>query len=496
MEMEIKSLSRNQVWELSELPSGRKAIGSKWVFKRKLDADGNLDRYKARLVAQGYNQKYGIDYDETFCPVVRFESVRALIALAVKHGLQLHQLDVTTAFLNGELKEEIYMKQPEAFEINENKNLVCKLKRSIYGLKQSSRCWNEALDKHLKELGFKQSQNDPCIYILNSGGETFVIAVYVDDILLAGKTSKDIQKYIDAIADKFDVTDMGKLHHFVGIKIKYLPDGKIWIGQPAYVRKVLKKFEMDNCKSVASPVESGTKLIKGKDGDQLVDQELYQSAVGSLLYLSTKTQPDIAFAVGNVARFSSKPTKFHWTAVKRIMRYLSGTLDHGLLYQNGDSITGYSDADWAGDQNDRKSTSGFVFMMSGAAVSWNSKKQTCVALSTAEAEYIALSKAAQESIWLQRLIMDMNEILSSPIIIFEDNQSTITMTKNNQHHGRAKHIDIKYHFIREMVTMNKIELKYCRSDEMIADILTKGMSKIQFEKLRNLIGLIDVSDCE
>ena len=181
--------------------------------------------------------KYGIDYDETFCPVLRFESVQTLIALAAEYKLQLHQLDVATAFLNGELKEEIYMKQPEQFEVKGKEHLVCKLKRSIYGLKQSSRCWNEALDKHLKKMGFKQSKNDPCIYILNSGGEIFIIAVYVHDIILAGKTSEHIQKFINAIAEKFDITDMGKLHHFVGIKINYLNSGNIWIAQLAYVRK-------------------------------------------------------------------------------------------------------------------------------------------------------------------------------------------------------------------------------------------------------------------
>ena len=370
MEAELESLHKNQVWELSEVPPGRKAVGSKWVLKRKRDADGNVERYK---VAQGYNQKYGIDYDETFCLVVRFESVRTLIALAARQKLQLHHLDVATAFLNGELEEEIFMKQPQQFEEKGKESLVCKLKRSIYGLKQSSRCWNEALDKHLKKMGFRQSNNDPCIYILQSGGETFIIAVYVDDIILAGNTSESIQTFIKGIADKFEVSDMGRLHHFVGIKISYFESGKMWMGQPTYVRKVLQKFQMDKSKPVSTPVESGAKLVKATDGDDLIDQELYQSAVGSLLYLSTKTRPDITYAVGAAARFSSQPSQAHWVAVKRLMRYLSGTLDYGLLYGYNDTIAGFSDADWAGDCNDRKSTSGFVFMLSGAAISWNSK---------------------------------------------------------------------------------------------------------------------------
>ena len=496
MEAELESLHKNQVWELSELPPGRKPVGSKWVFKRKRDADGNVKRYKARLVAQGCNQKYGIDYDETFCPVVRFESVRALIALAAKQKLQLHHLDVATAFLTGELDEEIFMKQPQQFEEKGKESLVCKLKRSIYGLKQSSRCWNEALDKHLKKMGFRQSNNDPCIYILQSGGETFIIAVYVDDIILAGNTSESIQTFIKGIAEKFKVSDMGRLHHFVGIKIGYLESGKIWMGQPTYVRKVVQKFQMDKSKPVSTPVESGAKLVKATDEDDLIDQELYQSAVGSLLYLSTKTRPDITYAVGAVARFSSQPSQAHWVAVKRIMRYLSGTLDYGLLYGYNDNIAGFSDADWAGDCNDRKSTSGFVFMLSGAAISWNSNKQTCVALSTAEAEYIAIAKAAQESVWLQKLLQDMSKTSVTPITICEDNHSTIAITKNPQFHSKAKHIDITFHYIRELVTTGKVDLIYCRSDEMIADMLTKGIGKIQFTKLRSMMGLRNISDCE
>ena len=395
MESELNSLHRNDAWDLCELPQRRRAVGSKWVFKRKYDVDGNIERYKARLVAQGYNQRYGIDYDETFCPVVRFESVCALIALAAKKKLHLHQLDVTTAFLNGELKEEIYMKQPDGFVVKGNEHLVCKLKKSVYGLKQSSRSWN---DKHLKKMGFKQSSYDPCIYVLNSGGEIVIIAVYIDDIIIAGNTEEIVQQYIKEIAEKFDMTDMGTLHHFLAMKITYADSGNIWIGQPTYEREVLKKFGMDNSKPVATPVE---KLVKATDDDELVDTELYQSVVGSLLYLSMKTRPDIAYAVGNVARFSSKQSKIHWIAVKRIMRYLNGTLDYGLLHHCTDDIAGFSDADWAGDHDDRKSTPGFVFMISGAAISWNSKKHTCVALSTAEAEYIALAKAAQEPIWLQ-----------------------------------------------------------------------------------------------
>ena len=496
MEAEMDSLHKNEAWELTELPPDEKAVGSKWIYKKKKDADGNLERYKARLVAQGYNQKYGEDYDETTSPVVRFESVRTLIGLAVKNGLYLHQLDIGTAFLNGEFKETMYMKQPEGFEVPGKEHLVCRLKKSIYGLKQSPRCWNEALDKHLKIMNFKQSNNDPCIYTLELHGEIYIIAVYVDDIILAGKNQERIKQFIKMIGERFDIRDMGKLNHFLGVKIEYFSQGKIWIGQPAYTRSLLEKFSMQSSKPVTTPMETGSKLVKSNETDKLVDQEMYQSAVGQLLYLSTRTRPDIAYAVGNVARFSSKPSQQHWIAVKRIMRYLNGTVNYGLVYEGDSTIEGFSDADWAGDLDDRKSTSGYVFMMSGAAISWNSKKQSCVALSTAEAEYIALSKASQESIWLQRLLTDMGANQSNATIINEDNQSAIAMAKNPQFHGRAKHIDMKYHYIRDQVKANKIKLKYCQSKDMIADVMTKGIGRLQFNKFRAMIGLKDFTDCK
>ncbi len=400
-------------------------------------------------------------------------------------------MDITTAFLNGELKECIYMKQPEGFAVSGKEKLVCKLKKSLYGLKQSPRCWNEALDKHLKTMGFQQATSDPCIYTA-SGGEIFLIAVYVDDIILAGKSHERMKEVKRAIADKFAVRDMGELHHFLGVKIVQNKDsGDIWIGQEAYTRELLKKFKMEESKPMSTPVEIGSNLVKASNEDDLFDKETYQSAVGSLLYLSTRTRPDIAYSVSSAARFSAKPTKEHWTAVKRIFRYLNGTVNLGLVYSKDkeQECQGYSDADWAGDLGDRKSTSGYIFKLSGGAISWRSKKQSCVALSTAEAEYIALASAAQESVWLQELLTSLKETKIKPTTIYEDNQSAICLAKNPQYHGRAKHIDIKYHFVRERVAAGDIKLEFCKSQDMIADIFTKGLSSPQFTKLREMLGM-------
>ena len=398
-------------------------MGSKWVFKVKTNADDSMESYKAHVVAQGYSQKEGFDYDETFSPVVRSESIRSVVALASKNGLKLHQMDITTAFLNGDLEE---VKQPKGFLVDGPEHLVCRLKRSIYGLKQAPRCWNQALDAQLKSMGFKQSTNDPCIYTSTTDG-LFILAVYVNDILLAGKSQQMIAQVKAELGKRFQLKDMGELHYFLGVSVKQNSEtGEIWIGQPAYTQAVIKKFGLEHCKPVTTPVTPGMKLLKNTEQSEMVDATLYQSAVGSLLYLSGWTRPDIAFSVSNVARFCSSPTKEHWTAVKRIFRYLKGTHNYGLLYSRNDgTIIGYSDADWAGDMNDRKSTSGYLFMMSGAAVSWKSRKQTCVALSTTEAEYIALASTTQEATWMRQLLEDLHNRQIEPTVIHEDNQSAI-----------------------------------------------------------------------
>ena len=500
MEREMESLHSNEVWDLVKPPPNQKIVGSKWIFKRKVDVDGTVERYKARLVAQGCTQKFGLDYEETFSPVVRFESIRFVVALGAQHKLQLHQMDVSTAFLHGELTDEVYMKQPEGFIETGKEDLVCRLKRSIYGLRQSPRCWNHALDGKLKEMEFKQTSSDPCLYVsFDSEGVLFLVAVYVDDIVLGGKSKAKMDAVKEELSKKFEMKDLGPLHHFLGVKvIQDQLTGVIWIGQSSYTEKILQKFGMNDSKSVSTPVNPDVKLVPNESPDVVCNQPMYQAIVGSLLYLSTKTRPDIAYAVSSVARFCANPTKEHWTAVKRILRYLKGTSNLGLLYREDTpaEITGYSDADWAGDVGDRKSTSGYVFILGGAAISWKSNKQTCVALSTAEAEYVALSAAAQEAMWLQQLASDLLNKNIRETTILEDNQSAICLAKNQQVHGRTKHIDIKYHFIHDLVEAGRIKLTYCASEDMVADMFTKGLHIKQFEKLRLQAGIAEFSRWE
>ena len=427
--------------------------------------------------------------------MLTFNILSRYFAMAVQNEMMLHQMDVTSAFLNGDLEEEVYMTQPEGFKVKGKEHLVCRLKRSLYGLKQAPRCWNMTLDHLLKNMGFEQTKSDLCLYI-SSEGELCIIAVYVDDILLATKSKKRMKDVKSKLSAQFEVKDLGDLQYLLGVSIiQNRSEKSVWIGQPGYTLNILEKFGLKDAKPVATPVCVGSKLVKTTESDELVDENLYQSAVGSLQYLSTMTRPDITFAVSNVAKYCSKPTNEHWTAVKRILRYLKGTHNFGLLYKksNSSNCEGFSDSDWAGDVNDRKSTSGYIFQVGDTAISWRSRKQSCVALSTAEAEYIALSQAAQEAIWLRQLYTDLQGEPPKPITVYEDNQAAICLSKNPQGHGRSKHIEIKYHFIREQVNKKTIELKYCQTSNMVADMLTKGLGKERFKKLRELSGLREQS---
>ena len=394
---EYESLMKNETWTLVELPSGRKPIGCKWVFKVKYGNDGNVERFKARVVAKGYAQKYGIDYEETFSPVVRFSSIRTLLAYAVQNEMLIHQMDVVTAFLNGKLEEEIYMEQPDGYVHPGKEHLVCKLQKSLYGLKQSPRCWNTAFREFMEQIHFKQSTADPCIDV-RTVDVMAIIAVYVDDLIVMTKTLEEMQQIKKSLASHFQMKDMGKLHYCLGIHVEQDEQKQcLWIHQKQYILNMLEKYSLSEAKIVSTPADINVKLKKDDGVSKEVNSVTYQSMVGSLLYAAIATCPDVAQAVGVVSKFCSKPTEAHLTAAKRILRYLKGTLNLAIKFQKSDeALVGYSDADWAGDLDDHHSTTGNLFLMAGGPISWVSKKQAVVALSTSEAEYVALSLATQE----------------------------------------------------------------------------------------------------
>jgi transposase InsO family protein len=494
---EHKSLVDNQTWELVEKPKDRKLVSCKWVFKVKHNADGSVERYKARLVARGFTQTEGVDYHETYAPVVKMTSIRVLLSIVAIHDLELHQMDVKTAFLNGVLEEEIYMQQPEGFVEPGKEHLVCKLKRTLYGLKQSPRVWYQTIDKFFANMGLKRVEGDYGLYVIWSEEVKCIIALYVDDLLLACNSVAYMDKVKQALHSEYDMKDLGEAKFVLGIEIERDRSRReIYLNQQHYIENVLERYRMSDCKPVSTPMESNFKLTKSSaEVNEREKQEMetvpYQSAVGSLMYAMTCTRPDIAFAVSTVSRFCSNYNSSHWAAVKRIMRYLKGTAGYRLKLGGGTEVllSGYCDADWAGDLDERKSTTGYAFYIGDGVVSWNSKRQQTVALSTAEAEYMAATQATKESLWLKQLLGELGLVQSQPVLIRSDNQGCIALTKNPAYHSRTKHIDIRHHFIRDSVEVGDIELRYVATDDMAADVLTKALARDKHEKHTAALGL-------
>ena len=490
-EAEMQSLRQHNTWKLVEPPPGKKIIGNRMIFKVKLDENGLVERYKARLVAQGFSQVFGEDYNQVFAPVVRWESVRALISMATQLNMQIHQMDVNVAFLNGILKEDIYMQQPDRFVEKGKEHLVCKLERSIYGLKQSPRCWNEVLDEHLQSMGFQKSAADECIYTGKINGDLVLLAVYVDDIILASKKEQTINKTKEVFAKRFAVKDMGPLHYFLGVRVVQ-NQHSVWLGQDKYAREILDRFNMKDCKPMSTPMEASAKPQRATEDSEKFDKRIYQSAIGSLLYIANATRPDLSQAVNRMASYCNEPTSVHWRMVKRIMRYLKGTINLGIMYQReiNPELVAYSDSDYAGDIDTRRSTSGYVSLKNGAPIAWKSKKQEIVAQSTAEAEYVALFYATQDVIWIRNLLKELGEKDQKATIIFEDNQASIKISENPVHHPRTKHISTKYHFTREMIKNGQVKLQFCPTEVMIADVLTKPLARDRFQRLTKAIGMV------
>lgn len=482
MEAEIRSLDDNRTWTLTDLPNGRKAISSLWVFQTKYDSDGIISRFKARLVIAGCAQRKGIDYKETFSPVVRYSSIRVLLALAAKYDLEIHQMDAVSAFLHGDLDEEIYMAQPEMFSDGTSK--VCRLHKSLYGLKQASRVWYTKLDGALKKFGLKRCVTDPCMYIMRKGDKILIVGVYVDDLGMASNDAALMNELKAYLRKLFNMKDLGAAKQLLGMRItRDQQAGTISIDQSQYIRDVLDKFNMLDCNPVSTPADINQRLTK--DMCPSTDEERekirhipYQEAVGSLLFAAQISRPDIQFAVGAVSRFNSNFGYAHWAAVKRIMRYLKGTLNHKLTYYRNfeSNLEGFCDADWGGNETDRRSTTGYVFTMQGAPVAWNSKKQPTVAISTTESEYMAMGNATQEALWLRSLVRELAHKMDGPIPIHCDNRGAICLSENSVYQSRTKHIDIKHHFLREHVNSNIIKFLHIDTKLNVADFLTKPMN--------------------
>src|SRR6266852_8333127 len=395
---EIDTLTKNGTWTLVDLPMGRKAVRSKWVFKRKIDM-----RYRMRLVAKGFTQIFGLDYNETFFPVAQFESLQLLLVLATLEDWEIHQMDVKSAFLNGLLDEEIYMEQPEGFIDPDHPDKVCLLNKAIYGLKQASRAWNQQFHGVLLDLGFSRTHSDAGVYHRQDDGGTAIIILYVDDITILGDSLNNINKIKSALSNHYEMTDLGEIDSYLGVNIK--PDRserRLEIDQSRYVLEIINRFGLSDANPARTPLPSGAEdYLKKYDGHaSAVDIKLYQQVIGSLLYVQIGTRPDISFAVSRLAQYASNPSAQHLNLAKYVLRYLKGTSDLKLVYLGalGNELYRYFDSSWGDNPDDRHSTASYVFLLADATISWSSCKQKTATQSTTEAEYMALADTGNQAV--------------------------------------------------------------------------------------------------
>lgn len=509
----LESIDENDVWELYDLKDQLKpVINCRWVFKKKIDAKGVVKRHKVRLVARGFTQRKGVNFNETFAPVAKFTSLRLLFALASDRNWHVHQMDAKTAFLCADIdQDDIFVQIPEGFELlgsnkipSDMQKPVLRLKKGLYGLRQAPRLWYKKLTGHLREMGFRRSDLDHSVW----AKDDIVVAIYVDDILVFGESQASIASTKQQLSDRFKMVDSGEVDYFLGLQVHRDKEGKFGLSQSHYVDRILAEFDMAEAAPADTPIV--TLLRKRVPNsthsiDEPTDIKRYQRAIGSLMYLMLATRPDLAFAVSHLSQFCSDPTKVHWSAVKRVFRYLKKTRDD-VLWLNGTAakpktselVYGFSDADWASDAQDRKSIGAYLYYYKGSVVSWASKKQACVATSSMESEYVSASTAAREGTWIREIVAEIDNIISKsyqktptapPVLLLVDNQAAIRVAQNPEDHQRSKHIDVSYHYIRDKVDEGLMKLQYVPTKEMVADFLTKPLKPLTHNRCKFYTGL-------
>jgi hypothetical protein len=478
MSAEFEALISNGTWTLCPRPTNRHVIHNKWVYRIKRRADGSVERFKARLVAKGFEQQAGIDYTETFSPVIKPATIRLLLALAVSFDWSIRQLDISNAFLHGSLTEEVFMEQPRGFVDPSNPDAVCKLRKALYGLKQAPRAWYTRLSNFLLDLGFSASLVDTFLFIHISGSVKISLLIYVDDIIVTGTHAHLISALITRMQKKFPVKDLGPLSYFLGIQATRTSEG-LHLCQTKYVVDLLSRTHMADAKPAKSPCVSSSKLSRF-DGESLTDISEYRSVVGALQYC-TLTRPDIAYSVNQLCQHLHHPTTAHWTAAKRVLRFLKSTSTHGLLVSRTNlQLNAFCDSDWAGSPDDRRSTSGFAVFLGDNLISWSAKKQPVVSRSNTEAEYRSLAITTTELFWLRMLFYELCIPLRIAPVIWCDNVSALALASNPVYHARTKHIEVDYHFVREKVLNKDISIAFISTADQVADVFTKGLSTARF----------------
>ncbi|KAJ1590499.1 hypothetical protein NDA11_000019 [Ustilago hordei] len=481
---ELEGLEAMGTWEVVHQPPGVPLVDSKVVLRLKLDADGVPVKHKARLVARGFTQREGIDYQETFSPVAPLGAIRAILALAVQNNWEVHALDITMAYLNSTLKEAIYMKPPEGSGVAPGK--VYKVVKGLYGLKQSGREWNQEFDRSLRRMGFFQVECAPCIYTKGQGEDMAIVVIYVDDTLVIAPRLETVLEVKKQIGQRWKMEDSGEVSHFLGIKIsRDRAMRTMTIGQSGYIDQVLAKHLDKRTKPTMVPMQS---IPEGTLVASAAQQKEYPVIVGKLLWVANSTRPDLSLTVGVLARHMREPSQEHYQAAQRVLRYLESTRQVGLVYRASESqepLVAHSDANWASDATiQRRSTSGSVALVYGNPVAWKSATQKCVSLSAVEAEFIAATEATREVLFLKQLLRSIGIATGTPTV-YSDNTGCIQVSKDPAQHWKLKHIDTKYHFVRNNVQEGRVQIKYVDTTRNLADVLTKPIGRQAMQQARS-----------
>lgn len=486
MKSEYNSLIKNQTWVLVDKPAGAHVVGSKWVFKLKKGADGSV-RHKARLVAKGFSQKYGIDYKETFSPTIPHETIRLLFALSANHDWHFFHLDVQTAFLNGDLAEDVYLQQPDGFIVQGEERKVCKLRKAIYGLKQASRAWNEKAISILQDLGFKICPYEPCLFTKVVNGKILILALYVDDFLLFAECPNQAKSVIQGLQQRIQIRNLGVISEYLGIRVRKI-GRSIYLDQSAYAKEVIRRFNFEDCNAVSIPIDPSVRLSKPPKSNTN-PKVPFRELIGSLMYLAICTRPDLMFVVSYLSQFNSSYTNKHWGVARNVLKYLAGTVNNCLVYSKSkEDFKIYCDSSW-GNSFDRRSFSGMASVFANGAIYWRSKKQGSVALSTTEAEYVALCLGARHAKCFSKLLSYLVN-RKAIIPVFCDNRGAMLIASDESSGNRLKHVDLKYHFTKRMVKKKICKILPVGTKEMPADIFTKALPKPAFNYCKARLGII------
>jgi hypothetical protein len=486
---QLQSLEANHTWDIVDEPKDINLIDTKWVFKIKMLPNGQIDKYKARLCARGFTQEYGIDYLDTFSPVIRMESLRILLALAAIRDLEVHQMDVVSAYLLGELEEEAYLKPPKGLGVPPGKAL--KLKKGMPGLKQSGRVWNKTITAFFERAGLRSIPADHSVF--TNASRSLIVALYVDDLVILAPTVAEMEPLKKALSGTFEMKDLGEAKYILGISIRRDRSQRtLSINQGHYIKELLNASGVRSNQRVSTPANGYANIIKAEPDEPLTDVCGYQTLVGKLNWLARASRPDISFVIQKLSQFAHKPSVRHLGGARYVLQYLARTADFTIKYSREElpRLDGYADADYAADET-RRSTMGYIFMFAKGPITWSSKLQRSISTSTTEAEYYALAYAGKEAVWIQNLLNQLGyaECSTGPTSLYSDNEGALALVKNPEFHARTKHIDVSAHYIRELAEDKKVETRHAPTNEMLADILTKPLKRVRHQKNVNQIGL-------